>query len=311
MRASFVATGVWDGLRRNLGMTVALILTTAISLVFVGGAVLASIEISRFKNTYEDKLNVSVYMCPNLINDKACPVTDQKTGSQLATQAQKDAVRAKLDADPNVVSVVYRSEAESLQKAKSLPAVSVGAEYLKVGDLPAIFIVHLKDLQRDFDAFKADYSALPGVNSVSNQQAAINTLLDVLSGARTASIVVALVVLVASILLLANTIRAAAAQRKEETSIMRLVGASRWMTELPFVLEAIIATIVGGILATVGLAVGKYYILNNIFAGQTERQVIPDLHTNEVLIAGGVGLLIGIVLSAVTAFATLRLYVRL
>ena len=58
-------------------------------------------------------------------------------------------------------------------------------------------------------------------------------------------LLIAAVVLIASVLLISNTIQVAAAQRKNETSIMRLVGASRWMTELPFMLETTFAAIVG------------------------------------------------------------------
>ena len=117
--------------------------------------------------------------------------------------------------------------------------------------------------------------------------------------------------LIASILLIANTIQVAAAQRRNETSIMRLVGASRWMTELPFMLEAVIAAAIGGLVAVVGIWVGKHYVLDSVFSGPTQRGVIPNLGINDVLVAGGTGLIVGVVLSALTAFATLRFYVRL
>ena len=122
---------------------------------------------------------------------------------------------------------------------------------------------------------------------------------------------IALVVLVASILLIANTIQVAATQRKNETSIMRLVGASRWMTQLPFIIEAVIAAAIGGLIAFGLIWLGEHYVLDNVFAGPTQNGVIPNLAINDVLIAGGIGLIVGIVLSAITAFATLRLYVRL
>jgi cell division transport system permease protein len=83
------------------------------------------------------------------------------------------------------------------------------------------------------------------------------------------------------------------------------------MTELPFMIEAMVASAVGGLLAIVGIAVGKSYVLNSVFAGPTKHGVIPNLTTDEVLKAGGAGLGIGIALAAVTAFATLRFYVRL
>ena len=125
------------------------------------------------------------------------------------------------------------------------------------------------------------------------------------------SIIIALVVLIASILLIANTIQVAAAQRRNETWIMRLVGASRWMTELPFMLETIVAVLIGGLISLGLNWLGKHFVLDGIFKVQVERGVIPNLSTNDLLVAGGVSIIAGIVLASLTAFATLRLYVRL
>jgi cell division transport system permease protein len=139
----------------------------------------------------------------------------------------------------------------------------------------------------------------------------LKTLLKIIDGARLFSIGIAIVVLVASILLIANTIQVAAAQRKNETSIMRLVGASRWMTELPFMIETIVATFIGGLIALGLITLGKQFVLNGIFKSQIEKNVIPNLGANDILIAGGLGLIGGVLAAALTAFATLRFYVKL
>src|ERR1700712_4422768 len=76
MRANFVLSGVAAGIRRNVTMTVALILSTAIALGFVGAAILANTEITRFRNTYEDKLNVQVYLCTDLAYDQQASDND-------------------------------------------------------------------------------------------------------------------------------------------------------------------------------------------------------------------------------------------
>jgi cell division transport system permease protein len=301
MRANFVISGVAAGLRRNLTMTIALVLSTAIALAFVGAAILANTEISRFKHDYEGKLNVSVYLCASVA---AAPCTHQTTA------AETDALESELKADPRVASVLYVSEKE--QRARAIKTESPEVAKLNtVGLLPASFTVKLKNIQKDADKFVADYKAKPNVSGASNQVNSLKTLLDVIDGARLFSIVVALVVLIASILLIANTIQVAAAQRRNETSIMRLVGASRWMTELPFMLETIISTVIGGLISFGMVGIGKHFVLDGIFKLQVERNVIPNITTNDVLLAGGIGLIAGVVLAALTAFATLRLYVRL
>jgi cell division transport system permease protein len=300
MRANFVLSGVATGIRRNLTMTIALILNTAIALSFVGSALLANTEITKFRSTYDNKINVSIYLCAS---EPVPPCTAKTTDAQVA------ALKSALDADPLVRSETFFSEQTAYQLGKAQqPNV---AKFLKLGELPASFSVKLRNLQKDYDAFAAKYGKMPGVGQVNNQIDTINTLLNIIDSVRLVALIVALIVLVASILLIANTIQVAAAQRRNETSIMRLVGASRWMTELPFMLEAVIAAAVGGVISFFGLWIGKHYVLDSVFSGPTKHGVIPNLAIDDVLKAGGAGLIVGIVLSAITAFATLRFYVRL
>jgi cell division transport system permease protein len=312
VRANFVLSGVATGIRRNMTMTIALVLSTAIALAFVGAAILAELEISKFKHAYEGNLNVSVYLCSPTLKGQEPVKVGPCAGvlTQPKFVQQRDALRAKLAADPMVSSVKYVSQEEAVKRYDETVSKDV-AKLTQVGDLPASFTVKLKDIRKDFDPFVKKYQNEPGVAQTENASNVLKTLLRMIDGARFFSIIIAVVVLVASILLIANTIQVAAAQRKNETSIMRLVGASRWMTELPFMLETVVAAAIGGLIAMLLIAVGKQYVLNSIFAGPVRTGVIPDLSTNDVLVAGGLGLVSGAVLAAMTAFATLRLYVKL
>ncbi len=301
MRLNFIMSGMWTGIRRNAGMTVALILSTAIALAFVGASILANTEISKFRQSYEGKLNVSVYLCAKVYQP---PCRAQTTPAQTAN------IEAMLKADPMVKSFDYVSEQQQYERAKVLEGPAVG-RLLQVGQLPASFTVKLDNIQSDYDVFAAHYITVEGVGYINNQLEAIRTLLDIIDGARWFSVVIAIVVLIASILLIANTIQVAAAQRKNETSIMRLVGASRWMTELPFILEAVIATVIGAVISGVLVWIGKHYILDEVFRTPVQNNVLPNLSINDVLVASGAGLIVGVVLAAVTAFLTLRLRVRL
>ncbi len=321
MRANFVVSGVAAGIRRNAAMTIALILSTAIALGFVGAAILANTEISKFKTTYEDKINISVYLCTSSAYDQQQannelsrrerraqrPLTCDPNKATDATQTE--VVRKLLAADPMVASASLVSQRKALDLGKKQQPTL--ASFLKLGDLPASFTVKLKDLQRDYGPFALKYDQVRGVDKVNNQISTIQTLLSMIDSARWFSIVIALVVLAASILLIANTIQVAANQRRNETSIMRLVGASRLMTELPFMLETVIAVLIGGLISIGFIGLGKHFLLDGVFAGQTRTGVIPNLSVNDILIAGGAGLIVGVVLSSITAFITLRLYVRL
>jgi cell division transport system permease protein len=302
MRANFVVSGVATGIRRNLTMTIALVLSTAIALAFVGAAILANTEISRFQTAYEGSLNVSVFLCPRPPNSPPC------TGR--TTKAETADLQHRLERDPLVQSVAYVSELEQYKRGLEI-IPSAARPLTHVGDLPASFTVQLKDIKKDYDSFAGEYENRPGVSRVQNAISTIRKILDVIDGMRLFAILIAIVVLIASVLLISNTIQVAAAQRKNETSIMRLVGASRWMTELPFVLETLVATIVGGIIAAGLVVLGKYYVFSSIFPHQVESGVIPDLSANDIILATASGLGAGIVLAGLTAFATLRMYVKL
>ena len=304
MRAGFVMSGVGTGIRRNLTMTVALVLSTAIALGFVGAAFLANREIGRFKEKYEGKINVSIYLCPKTLGGAQC--------KGQTTPVQRKAIESRLQSDPTVSSYEFLSEQDVYNRQKKyIDPQILQTGVLKPGVLPATFIVHLKDLRKDFAGFQLNYRTLPGVSNVTNQSDALKALLDVIDGTRLFCLMIAIVVLVASILLIANTVQVAAAQRREETSIMRLVGASRWMTELPFMLETVLATVVGGLIALALVWVGKSYVLDGIFQVQVDRGTIPNLQAGDLAVAGTLGIVVGLVLSAITAFATLRLRVKL
>jgi cell division transport system permease protein len=83
------------------------------------------------------------------------------------------------------------------------------------------------------------------------------------------------------------------------------------MTQIPFVIEAMITAVIGGILTIPALWFSKTYVLNGIFGHSVSHGVLPDLSVNDVLVASGESALIGIVLAIVTAYVTLRSYVRI
>lgn len=304
MRASFVMSGVATGMRRNLSMTIALILNTAIALSFAGGALLVSREISKFRTNYEDKLNVSVYLC------NKGPYAAASTCTHQITPAERQALNDRLSHNPLVTQVLYISEQESFKRGKQvLPPDE--ASFIELGDLPALFVIKLKDTKNDYAPVAKEFAGAPGVDGIQNQSDSLKTLLTIFDKARIGAAIAAVAIMICALLLMANAIQVAATQRRNETGIMRLVGASRWMTQLPFMIEAVIASVIGGILAIVLDYVGKELILDGIFKQQVQNDVLPQLSTNDVLIAGGIGAIGGIVLAAITAYLTLRLLVRL
>lgn len=307
MRASFLMSGVATGIRRNVSMTIALVLSTAISLFFLGGAFLTGTYINKFKEIYESKINVSVFLC-----SKSAVGQPGSNCKAAVSDAQTAAVRTQLQSDPMIKSFTFITQAEAAKRGKELLGDKVVQEAGDVNDIfPASFTLKLTDVKKDYAAVAAKYSTLPGVDSVQNQSDSLKVILNLFSSARWAAQLMAAFVGICAILQMANTIQVAAAQRRNETGIMRLVGASRLMVQLPFIIEAMIAALAGGIVAMIMLSGAKVYMLGHVFDDQVKAHVLPSLNTNDVIVAGGSVTLAGIVLAAGTAWVTLRLAVRL
>lgn len=304
MRASFVMSGVATGLRRNLTMTVALILNTAIALSFAGGAILATQFIGRFEKMYGDRLNTSIYLCNTPPYRQGSPCT------KAVTEVQRKELQAKLRADPLVTSVTYLDLDAAYRKGRAtLPEGT--AQALEPGFLPASFIIKLKDNRTDYPQVAKNYASSTGVDQVQGQDAGLKELLDIFNKGRLAAALLAIAVMVCAMLIMANAVQLAATQRRSETGIMRLVGASRWMVQLPFVIEAVLAAALGGIIGIALDWVGVRVILGDILKRQVDHKLFPNLDLNDVIISGGIGAIGGVVLAAFTAFVTLRLLVRL
>ncbi len=105
---------------------------------------------------------------------------------------------------------------------------------------------------------------------------------------------------------MANTIQVAAYSKRREVAVMKLVGASNWFIQLPFVLEAVFAGIIGAILSFVVLLVTKGFVLDGPLSGLFTANFISPISWNDVLLTLPLLLGVAAVISAATAWVTLR-----
>ena len=92
-----------------------------------------------------------------------------------------------------------------------------------------------------------------------------------MNAASLVAVSVAGVMIVCAILLIATTIRLSAFSRRRETGIMRLVGASKMVIQLPFILEGVIAAVIGAALAS-----GTLWAVAHFFLGGVLSKQYPD-----------------------------------
>ncbi|MCV7434957.1 permease-like cell division protein FtsX [Mycolicibacterium bacteremicum] len=296
MRFGFLVNEVWTGLRRNVTMTVAMILTTAISIGLFGGGLLVMRVADQSRDIYLDRVESQVFLTNDVsANDPSCDQDPCK------------ALRAQIDARDDVRSVRYLNQADAYEDAiKKIPAFK---DVASKDAFPASFIVKLENPEQHVD-FDAAMQGQPGVLNVLNQKDLIDRLFALLDGMSSAAFAVALVQAIGAILLIANMVQVAAYTRRTEIGIMRLVGATRWYTQLPFLVEAMLAAFVGVVLALLGLLTVRSLFLEKALSQFTQANLIAPLDFADILYVSPILLFVGVAMAGLTAYVTLRLYVR-
>jgi cell division transport system permease protein len=296
MRAGFLVNEVYSGLRRNVTMTIAMILTTAISIGLFGGGLLVIQLANQSRNIYLDRVESQVFLNNDVsASDPTCDADACK------------ALRAQIEARDDVKSVRFLNRDDAYTDA-----ITKFPEYKDVASkdsFPASFIVKLKNPEQHKD-FDAAMGGQPGVLNVLNQKELIDRLFAVLDGLSKAAFAIAVVQAISAILLIANLVQVAAYTRRTEIGIMRMVGATRWYTQLPFLLEAVLAATIGVVLAILGLIVVRALFLDKALSQFYQANLIARIDYADILYIAPIMFGVGVVMAAVTAYVTLRLYVR-
>ncbi|MFZ2242706.1 MAG: permease-like cell division protein FtsX [Gordonia amarae] len=301
MRANFIFSEVLNGLRRNVTMTIAMILTTAITLAMFGGGLLVIQMADKSQKIFLDRVEMQFFM--NLDVSKSDPDCQKAPCSTLRTE---------LENAQGVATVTYISQKEAYEASKEAFADSPEiAEMIDPSSTQAALRVRMKDADRFgavLDEF-ADRKDL-GVDSVLDQRDLVKRIFSVLDGARNAAFAVAVVLAIAAMLLIVNMIQIAAFTRRTEVSIMRLVGATRWYTQLPFLLEAVVAALAGSFLAIGGLFGAKALFFDRALEDLYGVNILARITNSDVLVVAPWLIVGGILLAGITSYVTLRVYVR-
>jgi cell division transport system permease protein len=301
VRAQFVLSEIGIGLRRNLTMTIAVVVTVAISLALFGSGLLIRTQVETMKDFWYDKVEVSVYLCGALSDEVAC-------GGQAVTDAQRVALEADLRAMPEVERVFYESQQDAFEHFQEQFADSPDlVENVTADVLPESFRVKLDD-PTQFAVVARAFQGRPGVEEVQDQKALLEGFFSVLSKLQLLALIIAAVQVLAAVLLISNTIRVAAYSRRRETGIMRLVGASNLYIQLPFLLEGVLAGLVGAAFASGALLALKEFLI--------DRQLRPTFAFTAFVGWGDVLAILpilfatGALLAGLSSFVTLRRHLR-
>jgi cell division transport system permease protein len=284
-------------------MVISVVLVTFISLTFVGAAILLQMQIGQMKNFWYDKAQVAVYMCTATSGGENC------AGGE-ANQDQINAVQAQLDSPtlaPFIDKYYFENHEQAFENFQKQFAGNPVTDYVTADLLSQTYWVNLKDPSQS-DVLVESLSGLAGVDSVTDQRSYLEQIFSILSAASYTAIGIAALMLVAAVLLIATTIRLSAFSRRRELGIMRLVGASNRFIQTPFILEGIIASLIGSVLAGVAIwAIVKFFVQGWLAPQLPFTSFVGD---NDTVIVVPILIVVGAVLAALSAKFAITRYLK-
>jgi cell division transport system permease protein len=290
MRLKYVLNEVLVGLWRNVTMTVAMIITMSVSLTMLGASVLLYMQVDQMKNYYYGEIEVSVFLRTDI------------------TAAQRQAIDSAIAQSPLVKERTYETREQAFKRFQELWQDSPDfVKSIGPNSLPESFRVKLKDPEK-YKTFADQIQGMQGIQDIIDQRTLLDKVFKIFNAIQVMALVVAAVMALAALLLVGNTIQVAAYSKRREVAVMKLVGASNWFIQAPFVLEAVVAGVIGSVIGFVVLFVGKVVLLDHKL--QALATILTPVHNGNVwlmlpLLAG-----VGAVVSAGTAWITLRFYLK-
>lgn len=305
MRAQFVMSEIGVGLRRNLTMTFAVIISVSLSLALFGGSLLMRDQVSKMKGYWYDKANVTVYLC----NKNDAEGTGGVCSKGAVTPEQKQAIQTELEKMELVDKVTYESADEAFKHYQEQYGHTALAASITPDQMQESLRVKLKDPEK-YKVITTSFSGRDGVQSVEDQRNVLDSLFKLLGALNWAALGIMLIMLVVALLLIVNTVRVSAFSRRRETGIMRLVGASSFYIQVPFIMEAAFAGLIGAFFACGMLGAGQYFVIDHGFGLRARMELINFIGWDSVLTKLPLVLVIGVLMPSLAAFIALRKYLK-
>jgi cell division transport system permease protein len=303
MRFQFILSEIGIGLRRNLTMTISVVLVTVVSLFLLGLGMLSQRQVDEMKDYWYDRVQVSIFLCGQDSDAPSCADGE-------VTQAQKDQIQADLRSAqlaPYVEEYFFESKQEAYDRFKEQFADSVLSDNVTVDQMPESYRVRLADPE-EYEVVSQLFRDRPGVESVEDQNEVLDRLFALLNRLTFYSWFIAGVTLFCSVLLVATTIRLTAFTRRRETGIMRLVGASNFFIQLPFILESLIAATIGALLASVSLVALTHFEIQGRLA--QSLRFVNYVGVSDALAVVPWLFVVGLLIAGVSSFLALLRYLK-
>lgn len=281
-----------DSFRRNATLTVASIITAAISLLGVGLTLLSQHAFDNLLARWEGGVEMIVFMNPTATGDQLELVSDALTEQNQFIQ-----------------EYTYCDVACSLEEADRIFAGEPGVRELLNEETILTQFKAVPTENTDVDLLRQvsdAFSELPGVYDVSFAEDQISLIEQLQSFFGFRLLLLSAFLLIAAILLIWNTIRTAIFARRREIEVMKLVGATDWFIRIPFMLEGLLHGLIGAGLASLGLWAWNSQWTSGVQdfpdnSGFSALVVVDGYDTTVMLIMFVIGALAGAIGSGIAA----------
>jgi cell division transport system permease protein len=284
-------------------MVVSVILVTFISLSFFGAAILLQTQIQQTKGYWYERAQVAVYLCSDYDTESTCNET-------AATDAQKQAVQDELEGatlSPYIKKVDFEDRDQAYKNFLDQFEGTTAAQLVTPDLLQESFRINLID-PNQAEIIIDQISGMPGVQSVSDQRALLEPIFAIMNAATFTAVSIAALMLIAAVLLIATTIRLSAFSRRRELGIMRLVGASNRFIQTPFIMEGVLAALIGSLLAGALVVVLVQFFVQGYLSAALPTT--PLVNLTDALLVVPVLLGAGAILAAISAGVAIRRYLK-
>lgn len=302
MHLRYVFSELGQGLRRNLSMHVAVVLTLFVSLTLVGLGFLLNVQANKAEDYWGSQLQITVFLCTESDPNPKC-VSD-------VTEAQREALLKVVEDNPDVADYHTESKQQAYGKIKEL----LGEDLFDGPNPPATaeamqetVWIQLKDPE-EYEGIVSAVVGLDGVSQVRDLREVLGPIYTTIDYLKWGAIGIATFLVVAALLLVANTIRLAAFARRKEIGIMRLVGASSLYITLPFLMEVVVTALIGTALAATSLLAFWYFAIDRQAKGKIT--FMPWIGAEAVVGAIFWVSLLAVVISVVPTLLLTRKYIK-
>jgi len=287
----YVLRETGSNLGRNIVMTIAAVVTMAVSLTALGGVLIMRQAVNRATVQYQGGVELVIFLNPNVSMQEISGLRSE-LAAMVPGQVRKCSYVNKLGAYAEFKQM-FAGEPDMLKvmnAAKMPPSFRcVPSKAQNVTQLAAVF------------------NKQPGVYDVGYPGQAIKEELAHFATLRNVALVIAAGVMLGAIALVVNTIQLAIFARRREVAVMKLVGATNWFIRVPFMLEGLVEGLVGA-----AIAFGITYSARNTLASFTgSNPFIPseplNVSSHEALLTGIFIVVVGAVVGALgSGFAVRR-----